>query len=398
LRRQVAALLRCKSLSVLREAQLEALVDAAEPMRWARRPGWLVGPLERAGPADPPWRRHPPPPTHLALLHCVSSRAAPEGPAAHAWPSRLLSHPQTRYSPEEVIAPAGPAPCAAFFLVRSGEVLLVPPGAPGALPGAGGAAERAAAEAAAAAAAATGRLTVGELFNEAVLTSPAVPLGRALVAGPGGAVVITFDLAALNKALQGPGACWRGAACVFWGLSMGLGAAAAHGGRRCRPLPDTPPPFLAPRPPGAMLRPAPRASAPPPAASAAPPAGAAAAPTAIPGIGRRGPLVDFRDLELRRVVGTGQFGLVRLVRNVKTDEVFALKVRGGFWGGKKCLAARCDRGLEQASTVGPQARRRAERAPRLRPVINPTPYPTRNPHSPRSCTRRPWWSPSRLST
>ena len=91
--------------------------------------------------------------------------------------------PRGRYSPGEVVAPAGPAPCAAFFLVRAGDVLLMPPGAPSP----------------------SGRLTAGDLHNEGVLTSPAAPLAAALVAGPGGAVVITFELASLNKALAGPG-------------------------------------------------------------------------------------------------------------------------------------------------------------------------------------------------
>eukprot|EP00199_Chlamydomonas_sp_CCMP681_P000070 CAMPEP_0119102536 /NCGR_PEP_ID=MMETSP1180-20130426/1251_1 /TAXON_ID=3052 ORGANISM="Chlamydomonas cf sp, Strain CCMP681" /NCGR_SAMPLE_ID=MMETSP1180 /ASSEMBLY_ACC=CAM_ASM_000741 /LENGTH=1028 /DNA_ID=CAMNT_0007086843 /DNA_START=136 /DNA_END=3222 /DNA_ORIENTATION=+ len=36
--------------------------------------------------------------------------------------------------------------------------------------------------------------------------------------------------------------------------------------------------------------------------------------------------IDFRDLECHRIVGTGQFGLVRVVRNVKTNEVYALKI------------------------------------------------------------------------
>jgi cGMP-dependent protein kinase len=38
--------------------------------------------------------------------------------------------------------------------------------------------------------------------------------------------------------------------------------------------------------------------------------------------------INFADLEFHRIVGTGQFGLVRVVRNTKTNEVFALKVRG----------------------------------------------------------------------
>jgi hypothetical protein len=51
-------------------------------------------------------------------------------------------------------------------------------------------------------------------------------------------------------------------------------------------------------------------------------------PSAVAGLGldSRGTQIDFANLELRRVIGTGQFGLVRVVRHVKTDEVFALKV------------------------------------------------------------------------
>jgi hypothetical protein len=36
--------------------------------------------------------------------------------------------------------------------------------------------------------------------------------------------------------------------------------------------------------------------------------------------------IRFEDLELRRVIGTGQFGLVRVVRHVPTNAVYALKV------------------------------------------------------------------------
>lgn len=36
--------------------------------------------------------------------------------------------------------------------------------------------------------------------------------------------------------------------------------------------------------------------------------------------------INFADLEFHRIVGTGQFGLVRVVRNVKTNDVYALKV------------------------------------------------------------------------
>lgn len=36
--------------------------------------------------------------------------------------------------------------------------------------------------------------------------------------------------------------------------------------------------------------------------------------------------VNFAELEYHRIVGTGQFGLVRLVRHTKSNEVYALKV------------------------------------------------------------------------
>ncbi|KAJ9511424.1 hypothetical protein QJQ45_029916, partial [Haematococcus lacustris] len=36
--------------------------------------------------------------------------------------------------------------------------------------------------------------------------------------------------------------------------------------------------------------------------------------------------INFADLEFHRIVGTGQFGLVRVVRNIKTNDVYALKV------------------------------------------------------------------------
>jgi len=39
-----------------------------------------------------------------------------------------------------------------------------------------------------------------------------------------------------------------------------------------------------------------------------------------------GEAINFEDLELRRVIGTGQFGLVRVVRHVPTNAVYALKV------------------------------------------------------------------------
>lgn len=36
--------------------------------------------------------------------------------------------------------------------------------------------------------------------------------------------------------------------------------------------------------------------------------------------------IKFHDLEHYRIVGTGQFGLVKLVRHIRTCEVYALKI------------------------------------------------------------------------
>lgn len=38
------------------------------------------------------------------------------------------------------------------------------------------------------------------------------------------------------------------------------------------------------------------------------------------------PPVKFGDLEMHRIIGTGQFGMVRVVRHKKSGEVYALKV------------------------------------------------------------------------
>ena len=38
------------------------------------------------------------------------------------------------------------------------------------------------------------------------------------------------------------------------------------------------------------------------------------------------PPVKFSELEMHRIIGTGQFGMVRVVRHKKSGEVYALKV------------------------------------------------------------------------
>ncbi len=41
----------------------------------------------------------------------------------------------------------------------------------------------------------------------------------------------------------------------------------------------------------------------------------------------RFPRIAFSELEFHRIIGTGQFGMVRVVRHIRTNEVYALKVR-----------------------------------------------------------------------
>ncbi len=41
----------------------------------------------------------------------------------------------------------------------------------------------------------------------------------------------------------------------------------------------------------------------------------------------RFPRIAFSELEFHRIIGTGQFGMVRVVRHIKSNEAYALKVR-----------------------------------------------------------------------
>lgn len=42
------------------------------------------------------------------------------------------------------------------------------------------------------------------------------------------------------------------------------------------------------------------------------------------------PQIEYQDLEMHRVVGTGQFGMVRVVRHIPTNQAYALKVITDF--------------------------------------------------------------------
>lgn len=159
-----------------------------------------------------------------------------------------------RYSAGEVVAMANMGPCHRFFLVRSGEVLVLP-GSTTLGPMVREVDPSKAADVA------QGRLSAGDLFNERVLISAAGPLDAHLVAGSAGTVVINFELTGIEKALGG----------VLHRYSSKKNLAATAPARTL-------------------------------------------------------PVVNFADLEQHRVVGTGQFGLVRVVRHVRTNEVYALKV------------------------------------------------------------------------
>jgi hypothetical protein len=185
-----------------------------------------------------------------------------------------------RYHPGEIVAAATPTPCYSFYLVRSGEVMLMSVKAPlPLLPQGAGLGMQ---DMQRMAQCAVGVLRAGDLYNEKILVSPAGPLSCHLIATSPGTVVISFELNNILKALGGPA--------------------------------------------GMMQRGPPGRSAPEAAAAAAAAGGAVAAAVQQPGYHNAQNAMKFADLEFRRVVGTGQFGLVRVVRHVRTDEVFALKV------------------------------------------------------------------------
>ena len=184
-----------------------------------------------------------------------------------------------RYQPGEIVAAATPTPCYSFYLVRSGEVMLMSVKAP--LPllpqGAGLGLQ----DMQRMAQCAVGVLRAGNLYNEKILVSPAGPLSCHLIATSPGTVVVSFELNSILKALGGPaGMMQRG-------------------------------------PPGRSAQ---------ESASASSAVGPVAQTMQQPGYHNAQNAMKFADLEFRRVVGTGQFGLVRVVRHVRTDEVYALKV------------------------------------------------------------------------
>uniref|UniRef100_A0A383VZL0 cGMP-dependent protein kinase n=1 Tax=Tetradesmus obliquus TaxID=3088 RepID=A0A383VZL0_TETOB len=257
----LAALRQCRSLQALREEDLAAIVDAGDPIR---------------------------------------------------------------YSPGEVIAIAQPtAPATAFYLVRTGEVLLLPTSVQ--LPSNITEVDVHQAEQLAA-----GRLLAGGLYNEAVLCAPAAPLQAHLVARSPGTVVICFELASITRALGAPGGLLhrgaqqqqqqqRTAAEQQHALLQQQVAMQQQQQQRMAGLVQ----LQLQQQQMLALQQQQQMQAAGGLRAVLP---GQAMPTAVAGLDSRGTHIDFADLELRRVIGTGQFGLVRVVRHVKTDEVFALKV------------------------------------------------------------------------
>lgn len=154
---------------------------------------------------------------------------------------------EVRYNPGDVVAVANGPVTNKVFLVKGGEVVLIPADVP--LPGQvelGHMQER-------------GRLLPGQVFNDEAVASPATAsLKSSLVAASPNTVIITFTTNDVEK-VAGTKA----------QTQKSLVGANANSGFKS---------------------------------------------------------INFADLEFHRIVGTGQFGLVRVVRNVKTNEVYALKV------------------------------------------------------------------------
>eukprot|EP00879_Flechtneria_rotunda_P001387 GHRR01001538.1.p1 GENE.GHRR01001538.1~~GHRR01001538.1.p1 ORF type:complete len:1213 (+),score=453.23 GHRR01001538.1:393-3641(+) len=232
-----------------------------------------------------------------AMKHCRSLQALREEDLA----AIIDAGNPIRYGAGEIIAAANPAvPATAMYLVRNGEVLLLP--ATIQLPSSMTEVDVGQAEQVA-----VGRLGAGGLYNESVLCAPAASLQAHLLARLPGTVVISFELANITKALGAPGSL------LNTGTQQQAAseqqqqqqhhqqpqqhahAHAAHHQAQLNHHQQYHQQHLAP-----------------------------SAVALVPGI--ECPSINFAELELRRVIGTGQFGLVRVVRHVKTNEVYALKV------------------------------------------------------------------------
>jgi len=159
--------------------------------------------------------------------------------------SVLTSAEEVVYNPGDVIAAANGPVTNKIFLVKSGEVVLVPADVP--LPGQvelGRVQER-------------GRLLPGGVFNDEACASPeTASLKASLVASIPNTTLIMFTTNDVER--------------VAGGKALALGRK-SMGGTNFKSI-------------------------------------------------------QFNDLEFHRIVGTGQFGLVRVVRNTKTNDVYALKV------------------------------------------------------------------------
>lgn len=241
------------------------------------------------------------------------------------------------YSPGEVIAVANPAMAAtAFYLVRSGEVMLLPASVQ--LP-----MNITEVDVSQAEQLAVGRLAAGGLYNEMVLCAPAAPLQAHLVAKAPGTVVICFELSSITKALGAPGGLLHRGAQQQAQLQQQqflqqqqLLQQQQYLLQQQAQLPGAVMPTMAQlqQQQQQLLQ----------QQQAAATAAALPAVMPVPGLQGKGADINFADLELRRIIGTGQFGLVRVVRHVKTGEVYALKVKcrhdptGSFFVLAQCAA------------------------------------------------------------
>jgi hypothetical protein len=128
-----------------------------------------------------------------------------------------------------------------------------------------------------------------------VLSGPAGPLPAHLVAATPGTVVISLDLNSIQKALSKPGGLLQrqqeASAAQAGAGGAGSAAARAAGGAAG-------------------------------ATGAAPAAASASVEVVGPSANRRNsPALKWGDLEFKRIIGTGQFGMVRVVRHIHNNQV-----------------------------------------------------------------------------
>ncbi len=191
-----------------------------------------------------------------------------------------------------------------------------------------------------------GRLLPGQLFNDEAVASPSTAsLKASLVAASPNTTIISFSTNDVEKVAVSQRSTPRLCAPLFAVVSF---VSVARGGCRA---------WVVPRGAPCCWLQGSKAQA--------------SSAKSITGANSGFKSINFADLEFHRIVGTGQFGLVRVVRNTKTNDVYALKVRAHarFFSSSRERTCACGKEggpaarLRAAGTLSPTARPRRRAAP-----------------------------------